>query len=1201
MMKFKKMEMYGFKSFADKIQVKFESGVTAIVGPNGCGKSNVADAIRWVLGEQSAKALRGSSMQDVIFNGTEKRRAQSFSEVSLFFDNSEKIFPNLDFEEVVLTRKLFRSGESEYLINHSPCRLKDIIDSLRDSGLGKESYSIIGQGRIDEILSAKPEERRAVFEEAAGIAKLKNRKLEAERKLEHTRENLLRLADIVNELEIQLGPLKKQSENAKKFLELREKLKMYEVNTYIHQYEYASSSKEVINTRLRGISEEISLKESQFAECLQNYNNTLAEIRDLDDNIEKYRDELLALTVGLEKQAGESRLIQERITNFKEQNRRLSEDLASDENDLKQYGILLELRRNDNEVKQKIFEELERKLESATNNYLAIVDKITMSEIDAETTSNQMIEALDMLSTVKADASGLKTEKVNLLSKQEEIKERKNDITRKIKSYQSDMDEISGTTLKLKNQKSELSLKYDAKNDEISKINSKIADFEDQLSSKRQEFHSTQSRYKVMLEMQKADEGFVSSVKRILQDSKTNASLGGKIVGVVAKLMTVPEEFETAIEMALGSSVQNLVTKNEDDAKFVIEHLKQNRMGRATFMPQTSMKPRYIESIYKSEIRNQKGCFGIASELVKYDPSLENVFSNLLGGTAIVDNIDTAVILARKCKYAFKIVSLDGDVINPQGSMTGGSKKSESSNIIGRDREIAQLSKEIRILENQANKLSTELETNKILSKDLGDEVKVLLDQIHQKEVEFIKENDKFAKLKSFVGELGDEIKNLDEQNAGIEKKLATIDRALSITLEREKEISGRKEVATESKKQTSSEFDQLKKKREQYYEELTEIKVKKASIESELVAINADLERSTKGIESINFSIRERRLAFQMNLTEIAKLEKQFEEIGNKSQYNENIKVLQSVRDKLSNLDANKDELNRRRSKFDEEKMRISGEIQSANDKKYREEMMLSKIDSDIETLQERVFEEYELTYATALPLRVENFNLEEGISESARIKRSIQHLGYVNVNAIEQLREVSARYDELTSQRDDLLRAESDLGKIIKELTVQMEGKFKAEFDKINTNFGQVFKELFGGGKAELRLVEGEPVLEAGIDIVAEPAGKKLQNISLLSGGERALTAIAILFAILKLRPMPFCVLDEIEAALDDANATRFANYLKRFSRSTQFIIITHRKPTMELADALYGVTMEEKGVSKMVSVELSDAIRNSAEEKK
>lgn len=1200
-MKFRKMEIYGFKSFADKIQVKFESGVTAIVGPNGCGKSNVADAIRWVLGEQSAKALRGSSMQDVIFNGTEKRRAQSFSEVSLFFDNTEKIFPNLDFEEVVLTRKLFRSGESEYLINHVPCRLKDIIDSLRDSGLGKESYSIIGQGRIDEILSAKPEERRAVFEEAAGIAKLKNRKIEAERKLGHTRDNLLRLADIVNELEIQLGPLKKQSENAKKFLELREKLKTYEVNTYIHQYEYASSSKEIINTRLRGIAEEISLKESQFAECLENYNKTLTEIHNLDENIEKLRDELLSLTVGLEKQAGESRLVQERIQNFKDQNKRISEDLASDDNDLTQYGILLELRQSDGEVKNKILEELERKLETSTETYLSIVDKITMREIDAETTSNQMIEALDMLSNVKADASGLKAEKESLVSKKSEVEERKNDISRKIKSYQSDMNEISSSTLKLKNQKNELSLKYDEKSDEIVRINSKIADFENRLSLKMQEFHTTQSRYKVMLEMQRADEGFVSSVKKILQDSKTNASIGGRIVGVIAKLMTVPEEFETAIEMALGSSVQNLVTKNEEDAKFVIEHLKQNKMGRATFLPQNAMKPRFIDSAYKSEIRNQKGCFGIASDLVSFDSSLENVFSNLLGGTVVVDNLDTAVALARKCKYNFKIVSLDGDVINPQGSMTGGSKKLESTNIIGRDREVSQLSKDIKILENQTNKISSELDSHKQLSKKLNDDIKILLDQIHQKEVEFIKENDKFAKLKSFVGELGEEIQNLDEQNLEIERKISAIETALSITLEREREISGKKEVATESKKQTSSEFDQLKKKREQYYEELTEIKVKKASTESELVAINADIERATLGIESIKRSIRDRKLALQINLTEIAKLEKQFEEVASKSQYNEDIKLLQSVRDKLSNLDVHKDELNRQLIKFDEDKMNVSNEIQSANDRKYREEMLLSKIDSDIETLQERVFDEYELTYTTALPLRVENFVLEEGISESARLKRAIQHLGFVNVNAIEQLREVSSRYDELTSQRDDLLRAEEDLGKIIKELTIQMESKFKSEFEKINTNFGKVFKELFGGGRAELRLVEGESILEAGIDIVAEPAGKKLQSISLLSGGERALTAIAILFAILKLRPMPFCVLDEIEAALDDANATRFANYLNKFSRNTQFIIITHRKPTMELADALYGVTMEEKGVSKMVSVELSDAIKSSSEENK
>lgn len=1195
-MKFKKLEIYGFKSFADKLEVKFESGVTGIVGPNGCGKSNVADSIRWVMGEQSAKSMRGSSMQDVIFNGTDTRKPQSFSEVSLYFDNTEKIFP-LDYDEVVLTRKLYRSGESEYAINKNPCRLKDIVDTLRDSGLGKDSYCVIGQGKIDALLSAKPEERRSVFEEAAGISKFKSRKIEAERKLERTRDNLTRLCDIISELERQLGPLAKQSENAKKFLEYRDKLKELELNIYVYQYDSASVNKATIRERLEAIDEELSLKTAEFEKAVEAFNESSQKIRELDRTIEQLRDELLNLTVGLEKKSGEAKLIQEKIGNYNQTADKLKTDIEQDEILSKNLEEALKEKQKQLETLEHVIEELSRQTEKINAEYLEIADRILAGEKMAEEHEGEIYTALDKLSDVKSNLSSIKTEKQALTDKKQEILDRQAEVASKIVGFEAELKTHRDNLSKIQAEIDDKKLKQQELSDKAQDYLDKNNDYIKQLDDMKVDYHTKLSRARVLQEMQEENEGFIVSVKRLLEQAKTNSTLGGMIVGVVAKLMKVPEKLETAIEMALGASVQNIVTKNEDDAKYIVNYLKQNRFGRATFLPIASVKERSVPDYVRAKL-NAKGVLGVANELISYDKKLEPIFKHLLGGTVIVDNLDNAVSLARATSYAVKIVTLDGDIINPQGSITGGSKKEATTNLIGRQREIEDLTKALEVQKNDVKELLEKQQKLKATIEDNNSKLIKLNESLHESEVALVKETDEIYRIEDSVSELEKEKRQLDFSFDTILDRLDMLETALAKAFSEEQEMNDKKDEANENKKKESSRFDKLRKQRESLYDTLTELKVKMASSISEQASLSGDKERMENSLAESNYRLRENKLELQKTLTLVSELNKSLEEMTEESAYKGNMQELQTVRDKLANLDVYKTQLQFDMNTADEKKMAMSAEIQRANDKKTKEEMNLAKIDTDIETMQERVWEEYNMTYATAVEYKLTDFDLSAGMAEAGKIKKQISALGYVNVGAIEELKEVTARYDDMATQRDDLKTAEADLLKIIKELTTEMETRFKTQFDQINVNFQKTFKELFGGGRAELKLEEEDNLLECGINIIAEPPGKKLQSITLLSGGERALTAVAILFAILKLRPMPFCVLDEIEAALDDANVERFAKYLKNFSKDTQFIVITHRKPTMELADSLYGVTMEEKGVSKIVSVKLSDAIKQSSE---
>lgn len=1196
-MNFKQLDLAGFKSFADKIEIKFGDGVTAIVGPNGCGKSNVADAIRWVLGEQSSKTLRGSSMQDVIFNGTEKRKSLSYCEVTMYFDNTDRFF-NYDFDEIAITRKLYRSGESEYLLNKTACRLKDITNLLYNSGLGKDGYSIIGQDQVGKILSSKPEDRRAIFEDAAGISKFKSRKVEAERKLERTKDNLLKIQLVVDEIERQLGPLQKQAEDAKIFLKLKEELKLLEVNAFIYQQENANDAKEKINARLNAISEELILRQEELRTTSENYANNMASIDAIDKSVERLHESILNLTVSLEKQAGETNVIRERVRYLTEQNSKLT---LNETNFEKLIEAVLEEIENQ---KQKT-EEFKTKLntckkeeEELSNQYLMIIDALALSEGEAEQGQKEVIDALDKLAYIKANSSRLSAEKEASITAIDETNLKITSLTNKIgeqeEQINSQKEQIKVLDSASKEKKEILlkaKLQISALEEDIDNLNKKRND----ASTKIQVY---ENRKRILEEMQAEHEGYAGSVKKLLKESERNEAFRKNMVGTLASLITVPEKYETAIETALGNAIQNIVTRNENDAKVLIEYLKQNQFGRATFLPITSMRPRNLSDADKKLI-NVAGSHGIAKDLIKYGSDIENVISNLLGATVVVDNLDIAIKLAQNTRFTYKIVTLDGDIINPQGSMTGGSKKSEAVNLISRDREIKTLAEQIEKFKQEITSSNDTFVEMKAKLSDCQNKYDFLSSQDKKVDVELAGENEKLSSLENSLLENKTELENLKSNKTKLENKIDVIVKELASEIELENALSKGKTNANELAEKRNERFAELKEKREKYNSEVTAKRVEIASLEKEVLASEQEVERLEKQQGELKYNLelaRDERANNEKNINDANQL---IAEMLEENTSVESKNKLAAFKEEQAKLESNKQKLQQSLKELDEKRTFLIEETNRISEKKVMEEMKVSKVDSDIDQMRERIAEEYELTFETCQNYKQADFNLTKGLQEITKIKREISKLGYINVSAIESSGVLNERYTALKAQADDLTKAQNELVEIIDEVSVEMKNKFIDQFNRINENFGQTFRELFGGGSAKLELIGSDNILEAGVEIFAEPPGKKLQSNTLLSGGEKALTAIAILFAILKLKPMPFCLLDEIEAPLDEANVVRFAQYLKRFSKETQFIVITHKKPTMELADALYGVTMEEKGVSKTVSVKLSEAIKTAEEE--
>lgn len=1190
-MKFKRIEIYGFKSFADKYEIPFGSGVTAIVGPNGCGKSNVADSIRWVLGEQSAKLLRGNSMQDVIFNGTEKRKSMSYCEVALVFDNSEKLFPSLDYEEVVLSRKLYRNGDSEYALNRTPCRLKDIVDLLRDGGMGREGYSIIGQGRIDELLSAKPEDRRQIFEEAAGISKFKARKVDSERKLMRTRDNLTRITDILEEKSRQLEPLMKQAETARKWLDMRDSLKHHEINTYIHQYDTASQAKEVINGRLNGITEEIDLKQKSYEAAVASYNESMYDLNSIDKNINALREELLTLTVGMEKQAGDMKVLKERLSALFDRNRRLEEANEALDNRYSDTLKAVEKAKTERAERENLLDNVRTEVENYRQRYLEAVEKLTRDENAAQNSKQALMEAMDRLADIKANMSRLLAERDALSSSVEENDKRIASETELLNRDETEFKELTEglkSVAALKNELGEkLQSAYKRNNELLAEANETTA----RLDKLNEKFYTAESRRKILHEMREAYDGFAFSIRNLMNDAKKNAQLNSRIEGIVAQLISMDAKFETAIETALGQSMQNIVTRDEDAAKFIIEYLKKMKYGRITFLPMTSIRPRYLDSRFDRALKAE-GVFGVASDLVRYDRKYDGIIRGLLGNTVIVNNLDTAVSLAKSTGYGFKIVTLEGDIINPFGAITGGSKKNDIANIFSHDRELKELEEtvknltaELARLNDKKDKCATELDAVQSL-------IKQTQQNIHEADLQIAAKTEAKNKLASDIDARKRVVTDLVSSGNADKLRIEKINADINSVGELEELITSKKQNAKQDDETRQKKYDQLKTSRDELQEKLTSARLAAAELESAVKTLENDIQRMQADIAAVASEIETNNEEINENKSQISTIEKGIQSDEQRDESADAKRIVQ-IKEKLAHFDSYKESLQEKVASVDKTRLDLMNELQTLRENKSREEMLLLKVDTDIEQMEQRVREEYNLEYEDCLAFKEENYDATKGIQETARLKRAMNALGNVNVDAIEMSKTVSEEYNELNAQKEDLEKAESDLMKIIKDLSDEMLARFSTQFAQIRSNFIKIFKELFNGGNADLELLDSENPLEAGIEIKAQPPEKKLQSISLLSGGEKALTAIAILFAILKLKPMPFCLLDEIEAALDDANANRFAKYLRRFSEDTQFIVITHRKPTMELADSLYGVTMEEKGVSKIVSVKLEDAV--------
>ncbi len=1190
-MDFKKVELIGFKSFADKQEIRFDNGVTCIVGPNGCGKSNVADAIRWVLGEMSAKTMRGTSMQDVIFNGTQNRKSLSYCEVSLTFDNTGRIFKNYDVDEVVFTRKLFRSGESEYYINKTQARLRDIVDALHECGVSKEGYTIIGQGKVAEILSSKPEDRRAIFEEAVGIAKTKAKRLETMRKLDRTRDNISRIVDITTELERQIEPLTKQAEKTRTYNALSEQLKFNEVNQFLYKSEHAQEEKDRVAGRIAEINAEIAGRNAELERAIKDYDEHILLIAQADEYVKAINEQLIEKSAEYERQSGTANLYKEKINYFRSEIERLKAETEAAKKRIIELAEKTQERRDHAASLKRENVELNGRSAKISAELAEVVAIITEGELKAETARRALMESVESLADIKQNIGSLTAERGALAEKEQETLDKTAATIARKEALENDKKAKEEQLVRVEKQaqrtKDEI---RDAEND-ITTTNKVISEINSKLYSLNAQISSLESNKKVYQNLKESYGGYSDAVKRLMQACKQNDELGRRSKGVVANAIHTEAKYELAIETALGGAAQNIVTATPDDAQALMNFMKRNELGRATFLPITSIKPRGEGSEIRRAL-GDRGALGLARELVKYDDYYDKIVSFLLGNTLIVDDLENGKTIAQRYGFAFKIVTLDGDVLASNGSMTGGSRRQTTSGFLSMDRKMEDIGKDVQakkermtMYENDKKQLESQVEEQR---NELGN-LNTKLQELRQEAValrEQISAND------GMIADYDTEINALKNTAAYIRAKLNEIGEKFTAVEEGNKAEEERKSSASFDEEKHREMFDEYRKKREALTAENAEVRTRLSFIEGEIKKAELEAEQALEEKAENENLVRRNEESMQTDNVTMNRFIDECEKVALTETQQE---VLNTLRDKRASMEKKKDSLNEQVKQDNLTRDALTAEINKLTESRYGEENGLAKIDAELEFLGQRVLEEYGLDYESALPLKSDVYVNADGEEEIKRLKRRINALGAVNPNAIEDFEAVNERYTEMATQRDDLMKAEDDLKEVITQLTTEMSTKFAVGFAKIRQNFSRIFKELFGGGSADLILDETDTddPLEQGVEIVAEPPGKKLQKISLLSGGEMALTAIAILFAILKLRPMPFVVLDEIEAALDDANVERFANYINNFAQDTQFIVITHKKVTMEHADALYGVTMQEKGVSKIVSVKLAEVV--------
>ncbi|MGN0383251.1 MAG: chromosome segregation protein SMC [Eubacterium sp.] len=1178
----KSIEIHGFKSFANKINFEFHNGITGIVGPNGSGKSNVADAVRWVLGEQKIKQLRGAKMEDVIFSGTENRKPLGFAFVAITLDNSDHKLA-IDYDEVTVSRRLYRSGESEYLINGTVVRLKDINELFYDTGIGKEGYSIIGQGQIDKILSGKPEDRRELFDEAAGIVKFKRRKNAAVKKLEDENQNLTRVEDILSELERQVKPLEKQSEVAKKYLSFKDSLKTNEINLFLIDIDNIKKQTEQIENKL-------SIAQSQYDRTNDSLEQTKLEYTKLDSMIEKLnqtidekKNQLNDTNIKKEKLENQIMLLNEQINSARSNDEFLTARIASLSQNLAENETQknnLESEKADIEIQLK---ELIQKQENMAVLLSADNEAIEELSLSIENYKAEIIELLNAKSQVKSNIQRCDTmiEQINI---------RKAELNSKLVKFQSEKNIQETVINDLENDLKSVNSDIININKNIEKINLQLNDLKKtngelvkSIEVNQANYHRNKSQLEALKNITERYEGYGNSIKKImeLKDSKSG------IIGVVADIIKVDKKYETAIETALGGNIQNIVTNTETTAKELIEYLKKNKLGRATFLPLSSMTGK--TGFNAADALDEKGVLGLASELVNIKKEYSGVAKYLLGRIIVVDTIDNAIMLARKYKYSLRIVTLEGEFLNAGGSMTGGSYKNQS-NLLGRRREIEDIERELERLKSEKDFAAKDLLSIQsqisVVSEELEKLNSALQEQYLLQNTIKLNLNQAGAKKQEII----DSYKDFTEQSNDISNKITDINKnseQLNAELESWEERNGQLE---ELIKESSQKLSELKENSGEHLKIAEDIKLEIASVNQKHDFVVENISRVQNEINKYNAEYDTIKADSKEAATEIDAKSEAIESIkkeimiisDNYSNYEKELSALQSTKEaqmqEHKDFFAKREELATRANDLDKEIYRLSNQLE--------------KLEDSGEAKMDYMWNEYEITYGSALELRKNDYNDRNVINRAiGELKSEIKKLGDVNVNSIEEYKEVSERYQFMNSQHNDIIAAKENLMGIIQELDTGMRKQFKEKFAEITKEFDVVFKELFGGGKGTIELTGDEDILEAGINIISQPPGKKLQNMMQLSGGEKALTAICLLFAIQNLKPSPFCLLDEIEAALDGTNITRFAEYLHKLTKNTQFIVITHRRGTMSAADRLYGITMQEKGISTLVSVDLLD----------
>lgn len=1127
------------------------------------------------------KSLRGTKSLDIIFAGTQNRKSLGFAEASLVFDNTDGGLP-IEYTEVTVTRKIYRSGETGYYINKVPCRLKDVLELFMDTGIGKDGYSIIGQGKIDEILSNKSEDRRNIFEEAAGIVKYRARKQESEKKLERTKLNLLRINDILAEIETNIEPLKMQAEKAKKYLDLREELKSIEIGLFIYNIEKYKTNLEEIVKDEEIYTSQCKDEEGRLERIKQLKEELKSEIDDITLKIEDMSNIGFESQKEIEMLNSDINVANTRISNNKENKQRYAKEIEESKTRLQELHEEMEQKKEKKENLKQNKEKFEKELKQKQEELANITKKLSSKELEMEGYKAQVEANIDKKYELQSEVN---SQDINFDNYEKRQKQIKNEITSHISELDStrlQKEEIAKGFYEIDSKRNKIVTSLEKINQKREETDRKIKTYENDINRYQNEMRMKESKLKFLIETEKEKEGYIRSVKSLLKDCESIKELGKGMHGVLANIIEVPEEYQTAIEMCLGVSLQNIVTDTEEDAKKLVEHLRKNNLGRASFLPITSVKGRKLDRIKGQE----KGVIGIASDLVKFNKKYEQIVLNLLGRTVIVENMETAIKVAKQNGYSFRIITVEGDVINPSGAITGGSVAKKTVNILGRGREIEKLEKETKKLKNKIEELEKEKQDYEQSVEDILEGATSLEKELQEIDITYATEKQKLVSIEENIAKIEERLNKLKEEQANLEK-------------EKEQTILNKQKIQEEMKRLTEeteklnkmiSEFADLNKDNQKQVDDLnfdiTNLKISVSSFDDSEASIQEIQERINLEAKNMNKSIENKQKQMEQMEQDNLNLNQSIEEIQEK---------IEAIKEEVKNSSLKVEELKAQRVEKSE-KLKLQEEEMTAKFKIIEDlkaqiikiDVKKTKIEEDINSIINKMWEEYELT-----PNTIKEYKKPENVALTQKkvnnLRKDLRELGNVNIDSIEEYKTMRERYDFMCEQRVDLEDTMTKLRKIINDMTATMKEQFKVQFEIINRNFAEVFKELFGGGNASLTLEDEENILECGIEITVQPPGKKLQNMMLLSGGEKAFTAIALLFAILKINPAPFCVLDEIEAALDDVNVYRFAEYLKKFSKDTQFLIITHRKGTMEVADTVYGVTMEENGISKLLSMKL------------